>query len=99
VICRAIRIFPLAPAGGSRRFGTPRVPRAFYDERQRETFMPEREKQPQDEIERVGAGGKVGTGQSGVPLDKPHGVRDRELGKRERVGAGGPIGKPNSDSK
>jgi hypothetical protein len=44
------------------------------------------------DIERVGAGGEIGKGQSGVPLHKPHGVRDRELGERERVGAGGPIG-------
>jgi hypothetical protein len=49
---------------------------------------PSNEKKP--DIERVGAGGEVGQGQSGTPLHKPHGVRDRELG--ERVGAGGPIG-------
>jgi hypothetical protein len=48
-------------------------------------------------IERVGAGGEVGKGQSGVPLHKPMGRRDRELGDRERVGAGGPIGEPHYD--
>lgn len=46
--------------------------------------------------ERVGAGGEVGEGQAGVPLHKPQGKRDRELGERERVGAGGPIGEPRS---
>jgi hypothetical protein len=51
---------------------------------------PSNEKKP--DIERVDAGGEVGQGQSGTPLHKPHGVRDRELGERERVGAGGPIG-------
>jgi hypothetical protein len=61
--------------------------------------MPETEKQPQAAIERVGAGGEVGKGQTGTPLHKPHGVRDRELGERERVGAGGPIGNLNSDAK
>lgn len=48
-------------------------------------------------IERVGAGGEVGEGQSGAPLHKPLGRRDRELGERERVGAGGPIGEPHYD--
>ena len=43
-------------------------------------------------IEKVGAGGQVGEGQSGVPLHKPQGERDRELGPRERVGAGGVVG-------
>ena len=43
-------------------------------------------------IERVGAGGQVGQGQAGVPLHKPQGRRDRELGDRERVGAGGAVG-------
>ena len=47
---------------------------------------------PSKTIERVGAGGEVGQGQSGVPLHKPQGKRDRELGPRERVGAGGPVG-------
>ncbi|HVA12422.1 MAG TPA: hypothetical protein VNF99_04160 [Stellaceae bacterium] len=45
-----------------------------------------------EKIERVGAGGEVGQGQAGVPLHKPQGKRDRELGERERVGAGGPVG-------
>ena len=45
-----------------------------------------------ERIERVGAGGQVGEGQSGVPLHKPQGKRDRELGDRERVGAGGQVG-------
>jgi len=49
-------------------------------------------KHPEDEIEKVGAGGEVGQGQSGVPLHKPHGHRDAELGPRERVGAGGEVG-------
>ena len=53
----------------------------------------------QDKIERFGAGGEVGRGQSGTPLNKPHGVRDRELGKRERVGAGGPIGQLDANDK
>ena len=53
-------------------------------------------KQPEHEIERVGAGGQVGEGQSGVPLHKPQGRRDAELGPRERVGAGGEVGKPRS---
>ena len=48
------------------------------------------------QIERVGAGGAVGQGQSGRPLHQPKGVRDRELGARERVGAGGPVGKPDT---
>ena len=48
-------------------------------------------------IERVGAGGEVGEGQSGAPLHKPEGRRDRELGDRERVGAGGLIGEPHYD--
>jgi hypothetical protein len=61
--------------------------------------MPEHEKLPRDEVERVGAGGEIGKGQSGAPLHKPHGVRDRELGERERVGAGGPIGAPKSGDK
>jgi hypothetical protein len=56
------------------------------------------EKNSQDKIERFGAGGEVGKGQSGTPLQKPHGVRDRELGKRERVGAGGPIGQLDANS-
>lgn len=46
--------------------------------------------------ERVGAGGEVGEGQAGVPLHRPQGKRDRELGERERVGAGGPIGEPRN---
>jgi hypothetical protein len=50
-----------------------------------------------DKIERVGAGGEVGQGQAGVPLHKPQGRRDRELGERERVGAGGPIGEERFD--
>jgi hypothetical protein len=50
-----------------------------------------------EEIERVGAGGEVGEGQSGAPLHKPLGRRDRELGERERVGAGGLIGEPHYD--
>ncbi|HXE29633.1 MAG TPA: hypothetical protein VN656_14030 [Stellaceae bacterium] len=53
-------------------------------------------KQPKHEIERVGAGGQVGEGQSGVPLHKPQGRRDAELGPRERVGAGGKVGDPRS---
>ena len=53
-------------------------------------------KQPEHKIERVGAGGQVGEGQSGVPLHKPQGRRDAELGPRERVGAGGEVGKPRS---
>ena len=40
-------------------------------------------KHPEDEIEKVGAGGEVGQGQSGVPLHKPHGHRDAELGPRQ----------------
>jgi hypothetical protein len=51
-------------------------------------------KQPEHGIERVGAGGQVGEGQSGVPLHKPQGRRDAELGPRERVGAGGEVGNP-----
>jgi hypothetical protein len=51
-------------------------------------------KQPGHTIERVGAGGQVGEGQSGVPLHKPEGRRDAELGPRERVGAGGQVGNP-----
>ena len=51
-----------------------------------------RAKDPQEGIEKVGAGGQVGEGQSGVPLHQPQGKRDRELGPRERVGNGGPIG-------
>lgn len=51
-----------------------------------------RAKDPKEPIEKVGAGGEVGAGQSGVPLHKPQGKRDRELGPRERVGAGGLIG-------
>jgi hypothetical protein len=54
-------------------------------------------KQPEQKIERVGAGGQVGEGQSGVPLHKPQGRRDAELGPRERVGAGGQVGAPRSD--
>jgi hypothetical protein len=54
-------------------------------------------KQPEHKIERVGAGGQVGEGQSGVPLHKPQGRRDAELGPRERVGAGGQVGTPRSD--
>lgn len=46
---------------------------------QKETAM---QKDQKPEIERVGAGGEIGSGQSGMPLNKPHGVRDRELGKR-----------------
>ena len=53
-------------------------------------------KQPEPKIERVGAGGQVGEGQSGVPLHKPQGRRDAELGPRERVGAGGQVGAPRS---
>jgi hypothetical protein len=53
-------------------------------------------KNPEPEIERVGAGGEIGNGQSGTPLHKPHGIRDRELGKRERVGAGGEVGNGQS---
>lgn len=49
-------------------------------------------KDQQAPVERVGAGGQVGEGQSGVPLHKPEGKRDRELGPRERVGAGGQVG-------
>jgi hypothetical protein len=41
-------------------------------------------------------GGEIGSGQSGAPLNKPHRVRDRELGKRERVGAGGEVGNGQS---
>ncbi len=51
-------------------------------------------KDPQQKIERVGAGGEVGEGQAGAPLHKPEGRRDRELGERERAGAGGPVGDP-----
>jgi len=58
--------------------------------------MREPTKKSRDGIERVGAGGEVGKGQTGAPLHEPHGVRDRELGERERVGAGGPIGDPKS---
>ena len=54
-------------------------------------------KQPEHKIERVGAGGQVGEGQSGVPLHKPEGKRDAELGPRERVGAGGQVGAPRSE--
>ena len=54
-------------------------------------------KQVEHKIERVGAGGQVGEGQSGVPLHKPQGRRDAELGPRERVGSGGQVGKPRSD--
>jgi len=46
----------------------------------------------QNEIERVGAGGVIGQGQTGEALHKPHGKRDRELGERERFGAGGKVG-------
>jgi hypothetical protein len=53
---------------------------------EKETAM---QKDQKPEIERVGAGGENGSGQSGTPLNKSHGVRDRELGKRERVGSGG----------
>jgi hypothetical protein len=56
-------------------------------------------KQPEHKIERVGAGGEVGEGQSGVPLHKPQGRRDAELGPRERVGAGGQVGAPRSEKK
>lgn len=56
-------------------------------------------KQPEHKIERVGAGGQVGEGQSGVPLHKPQGRRDAELGPRERVGAGGQVGAPGSEKK
>ena len=56
-------------------------------------------KQPEHKIERVGAGGQVGEGQAGVPLHKPQGRRDAELGPRERVGAGGQVGAPRSDKK
>ena len=53
-----------------------------------------------DAVERVGAGGEVGEGQAGVPLHKPQGRRDRELGERERVGAGGLVGgDPKTDDK
>ena len=38
-------------------------------------------------IERVGAGGQIGEGQTGTPLHKPDKVTPRE-----RVGAGGQIG-------
>jgi hypothetical protein len=54
-------------------------------------------KDRQEGIEKVGAGGEVGQGQSGVPLHKPQGKRDRELGERERVGNGGPIGEEHFD--
>ena len=60
---------------------------------EKETAM---QKDHKPEIERVGAGGEIGSGQSGTPLNKPHGVRDRELGKRERVGAGGEVGNGQS---
>lgn len=53
-------------------------------------------KDPHAPLERVGAGGQVGEGQSGVPLHKPQGNRDRELGPRERVGAGGEVGQGQS---
>jgi hypothetical protein len=56
-------------------------------------------KQPESKIERVGAGGQVGEGQSGVPLHKPQGRRDAELGPRERVGAGGQVGELPSEKK
>jgi hypothetical protein len=56
-------------------------------------------KQPEHGIERVGAGGQVGEGQSGVPLHKPQGRRDAELGPRERVGAGGQVGNPGPEKK
>jgi len=56
-------------------------------------------KQPDHGIERVGAGGQVGEGQSGVPLHKPQGRRDAELGPRERVGAGGQVGNPGATKK
>jgi len=66
----------------------------------RPDMQPEKEtamqKDHKPEIERVGAGGEIGSGQSGTPLNKPHGVRDRELGKRERVGAGGEVGNGQS---
>ena len=57
------------------------------------------EKTPQPDIERFGAGGEVGKGQSGTPLQKPQGVRDRELGKRERFGAGGQVGQLDTTDK
>jgi hypothetical protein len=60
---------------------------------EKETVM---QKNPKPEIERVGAGGEIGNGQSGTPLHKSHGIRDRELGKRERVGAGGEVGNGQS---
>ncbi len=56
--------------------------------------MQQAKKPAEPGYDRLGAGGEVGQGQSGVPLHKPHGVRDRELGERERVGAGGPVGQP-----
>lgn len=56
-------------------------------------------KQPEHKIERVGAGGQVGEGQSGVPLHKPQGRRDAELGPRERVGAGGQVGQLETEKK
>jgi hypothetical protein len=56
-------------------------------------------RQPEHKIERVGAGGQVGEGQSGVPLHKPQGRRDAELGPRERVGAGGQVGSPGAAKK
>jgi hypothetical protein len=56
-------------------------------------------KPPEPKIERVGAGGQVGEGQAGVPLHKPQGRRDAELGPRERVGAGGEIGTPRPDKR
>lgn len=54
---------------------------------------------PEHKIERVGAGGQVGEGQSGVPLHKPEGQRDAELGPRERVGAGGQVGQLEFENK
>lgn len=56
----------------------------------------ETETRPTPSIERVGAGGKIGQGQTGEPLHKPQGKRDRELGERERFGAGGKVGEGQS---
>jgi hypothetical protein len=56
-------------------------------------------KHSNEEIEKLGAGGEIGEGQSGVPLHKPHGKRDAELGPRERVGAGGEVGEQHLKKK
>jgi hypothetical protein len=85
------------PASERQTPGTPEIrERVAF---RRKNVVQQSEKNSQDQIERFGAGGEVGKGQSGTPLHRPRGVRDRELGKRERVGAGGPIGQLDANDK